>query len=170
MPGPHRSQGGHGLAHPEYPFLHRGLHHGPLQLLLRGQVSRDGAADLRGRLLLDGPQSSLRTEKGLSDSSRPRGQKRLLSTSESTLVSNSATRAFRRPSSSPTTSFSFSVPGLRLWPRVQSNPHGSREASSLGVTGDFAAAQASGLGHPFTQYHLLNKGPLLTARDLSTIF
>lgn len=47
------------LTHPEYALLHGSLYHGPLQLLLRRQVSRDGSVDLRSCLFLYGPQSSL---------------------------------------------------------------------------------------------------------------
>lgn len=47
------------LTHAEYPFLHGGLHHGSLQLLLGRQVPGDGPADLGRGLLLDGAQSGL---------------------------------------------------------------------------------------------------------------
>ena len=113
-PGTRTHWRGQGLTHPEYPFLHRSLHHGSLQLLLGRQVSRDGAVDLRSCLFLKGPQSGLGTER---DSVTPPGQEgRTHCFSRPPPFLIPATRASLKAQLHPTPSCSFDPPGLLLWP------------------------------------------------------
>lgn len=143
LPGAH-TLGGHGLAHPEDPFLHRGLHHGSLQLLFSRQVSRDGAADLRGCLFLDGPQSSLGTEKGLRG---PPGQE-------------GRTDCFPHSLLIPATRASLKAQACSFLPRGSSSslwdhpsPNGSQGVFFRPHRG-FIPAQASRLENPLTAHGL----------------